>query len=221
MEEIMVLLFSGGIDSYVAYHYLNKPQTVYFDVYSRYTSKEVDVVRELVPKTIIDYSLDLHDREYGEKAYIPFRNLLFACQAVKYSDTVVIAGVADDMVSDKNEAIFLEFSNLLTKLEGRPIDVMSPFWKMTKSQVVKWYMENIGDDNLLNTISCYSKEDTRYCGKCPSCFRKWIALRTNGLRLDFYNEELIDQYYKAALEEKYIPERNESIIREIDAWRSQ
>ena len=108
-SDSIVLLFSGGIDSFVAYHYLgcsegyNRIKTVFFHAQTRYTNKEIEVVKRLIPNTIIDYSLNLKDREYGEKAYIPFRNLLFFLQAVKYSDHVVVAGVADDQVSDKNE----------------------------------------------------------------------------------------------------------------------
>lgn len=217
----MILLFSGGIDSFVAYHYLNKPQTVYFDLRNRYAEREKIVIKNLIPTTIIDSSLNLHDREYGEKAYIPFRNLLLACQAARYSDVIVIAGLADDKVSDKNEAIFEEFSNLLSKLERRSIRVISPFWNMTKEQVVKWYVKNIGDNRLLETISCYNSDDqSNYCGICPSCFRKWCALRASGYDLKFYNKYLMDQYYKDALDNKYTDDRCSSIIKEIDAYRS-
>ncbi len=216
----MILLFSGGIDSFVAYHYLNKPQTVYFDLHTRYAEKEKLVVKKLIPSTIIDNSLNLHDREYGDKAYVPFRNLLLACQAAKYSDSIVIAGVADDQVSDKNEEIFHSFSMLLSKLENKNIVVWSPFWKFTKEKVVKWYVDNIGDDLLLETVSCYSASNEIYCGACPSCFRKWCALRANGYDLKFHNDVLMQQYYADAVNNKYIKERCLSIIREVDAYRS-
>lgn len=217
----MILLFSGGIDSFVAWHFLGRPPTLYFNLRSRYSEKEMKVVMKLIPSTIIDESLDLSSRECGEKAYIPFRNLLLACQAVKYSDTVVIAGVADDDVSDKNEQIFLKFSHLLSELEGRCIDIISPFWGMTKEKVVRWYKDNIGDEIILQTISCYSTERTTYCGACPSCFRKWVALRSNGYDLNFYNDSLMQKYYESALSGKYIDERNLAIEREIDAYRSR
>ncbi len=215
----MVLLFSGGIDSFVAYHYLNKPQTVYFDLHTRYTEKEKIVVKKLIPSTIIDDSLNLQSREYGDKAYVPFRNLLLACQAVKYSDEVVIAGLKDDKVSDKNELAFQKFSTLLSELENRNIVIQSPFWKFTKEKVVKWYVDNIGDDLLLKTISCYSPGSENYCGACPSCFRKWCALRANGYDLKFHNDVLMQQYYADAVNNKYIKERCLSIIREVDAYK--
>ena len=76
----MILLFSGGVDSYVAWYYLGKPKTVYFNVQSRYSRRELGVVKRLIPDTIIDNSLNFSDREVGDKAYIPFRNLILACQ---------------------------------------------------------------------------------------------------------------------------------------------
>jgi 7-cyano-7-deazaguanine synthase len=213
-EKIMILLFSGGIDSFVAYHYLGRPQTVYFDLGTPYTQKEIKVIQELIPETIIDNSLNLGSRQIGDKAYVPFRNLYLAMLAVKYDDTIVIAGVKDDDVSDKNEPIFEKFSELLSELEGREINIISPFWVMTKEDVVEWYLENHpNDDLLLKTVSCYSKEDTNYCGMCPSCFRKWCALKANGINLDFFNESLLKEYRQKALEGHYIPERNELIIK--------
>jgi len=214
----MILLFSGGIDSYVAYHYLNKPQTVYFDLGTPYSSKEIMVIQKLIPSTIIDYSLNLGSRQIGEKAYIPFRNLYLAMLAAKYDDTIVIAGVKDDDVSDKNEQIFQKFSYLLSELEDRPIQVMSPFWNMTKEEVIAWYLQRYTADNLLKTVSCYSQEDTIYCGRCPSCFRKWCALKANNIDLDFYNKPLMKEYYEKALAGNYIPERNKLIIKLVEEY---
>lgn len=214
MKEKMILLFSGGIDSYAAWHYLNKPQTLYIDAKTKYSEKEIKVVRRLVPDTLIDTSLDLHDREQGEKAYVPFRNLLFACLAAKYSDTIVIAGVKDDVVSDKNEKIFGQFTKLLSKLENRDIRVESPFWDMTKSEVVEWFLKTVPGARYLihETTSCYHPTKT-YCGACPSCFRKWCALWDNGLKTDFFDKELMYDYYKAAKSGKYDRKRNKSIIK--------
>lgn len=220
-NDSCILLFSGGIDSFVAWHYLGHPQTLFFYARTRYSNKEFKIVKELIPNTIIDQSLDLHDREYGEKAYIPFRNLIFFLQATKYSDHIVLAGVADDQVSDKNEKAFKDFSRLAFKLEGRPVKLTSPFWKMTKKQVIQWYLNNIGDvPTLLKTTSCYHPAG-HYCGRCPSCFRKWCALWANKIYLEFSNQELMDQYLQSANAKKYLPERNQDIVEAVNAYRSR
>ncbi len=219
-----VLLFSGGVDSYIAWHYLGKPKTVYFNLKNRYWQNELVAVRTLIPNTIIDNTLDLSDREFKTpNAYIPFRNLLLACQAVKYSDRIVIAGLKDDKVSDKNEKAFKKFSYIMSELEGRKITVTSPFWNITKEEAVHWYLnKELSKDRLMETFSCYTSifeegHAANYCGMCPACFRKWVAFSRNGIHdLDFYNEELMEEYLQKALSEEYIASRNLAIIKTIE-----
>jgi len=214
----MVLCFSGGVDSYVAYHYLEYPPTVYFPTGSVYESKEIAVVKQLVPNTELDFSFNLGKWETGDKAYIPYRNLLFAAAASRYDNEVVIAGIKGDNVSDKNEEIFTEFSEMLSKLEGRNIKVTSPFWNYTKDEIVDWYLTNgLPIENLLKTVSCYSKLSDNYCGYCPSCFRKWCAFTNNGILIPFRNLELAVTYYKTAKKgDYYDEERNKSIIKAVE-----
>ena len=212
-----ILLFSGGIDSFIAWHYLGKPQTVYFDLKTKYSKKEIKVVQSLIPNTIIDDSLDFSKRERGINAYVPFRNLLLAAQAVHYSDTIIIAGIEDDNVSDKNPEAFLQFSNLLTSLENRPIKILSPFWNFSKTEIVNWYLHtNHSITDLMGTISCYSEAEENYCGKCPSCFRKWVSFTLNGIFLPYYNKALLDTYLQKAKNHVYTEKRNKDIQKAIE-----
>lgn len=211
----MILLLSGGIDSFVAYHYLNKPKTVYFNLGTPYTEKEIKVVKQMDPSIIIDNSLvELGKTQIGDKAYIPYRNLYLAMRASQYDNDVVIAGIKGDDVSDKNESIFKLFSNMLSHLERRAITVTSPFWEMTKEQIVAWYLENKPStiDLFSGTVSCYSEKEETYCGECPCCFRKWAALVNNGFDIPFHNPHLMDDYKQSAEEGRYVPERNEAIL---------
>jgi 7-cyano-7-deazaguanine synthase len=217
----MILLFSGGVDSYVAYHFLKKPQTVYFDLNTPYSQKEIRVVKDLIPKTIIEKVMDFSTRQEGDKAFIPYRNIHLAMLANKYSDNIVIAGLKDDKVNDKNETVFRQLSYLMTDMNNRHIWVNSPFWGLTKEDVVRWFLDNGGTkEKLLKTISCYSSEDTIYCGKCPACFRKFIAFRANGIyALQFINEDLMKDYLKKAEEgTHYIAERNKTIIKVLKEY---
>jgi len=213
----MILLFSGGIDSYVAYHYLNKPKTVYFNLNSRYSEKEIPVVKKLIPSTIIEKNLDLREREQAS-AIIPYRNLHLALLANHYSDTIVIAGLKDDVAEDKNQTIFKHFSDLMSKMGHRQIKVMSPFWHLTKAEIVGWFLKNGGTkEQLLSTISCYSETSLLYCGTCAACFRKWCALQANGItELEFKNDALMKEYYHKALNgTHYDRSRNLNIIKQV------
>lgn len=217
-----ILLFSGGIDSYIAYHFLNKPQTLYFNIRNRYWKHEIQAVTSLIPSTIIDTSLDLSDRETGENAYIPARNLLFAIQALKYSDRIIIAGLRDDMVSDKNAAIFDKWSSMLSEMEGREIIIHSPFFHVCKSDIVHWFKVAHPDklNDLVNrTMSCYTP-DMFYCGTCRACFRKWCALTVNEIPCPpFHNIKLAKEYYRKANSRFYDDQRNYDIIKAIETTK--
>ena len=220
----MILLFSGGLDSFIAYHYLGKPATVYFDLNTPYTTKEIKVVQKLIPNTVVEKVIDFSTRQIGKNAYVPYRNLHLALLANKYSNLIVMAGLADDKVNDKNEKVFRQFSYLMSDMMEKTITVMSPFWKMTKEQVVGWYLNIYQGDpkDLLNTISCYSPTKKTYCGSCPACFRRWCALRANGIDvLPFHNLELLQEYLQKAKEGRhYISERNATIIKEVERYLS-
>lgn len=221
-----ILLFSGGIDSYVAWYYLGQPKTVYFDLNTPYTKNEIAVIRNLIPTTIIEKVIDFSTRQEGEHAYVPYRNLHLALLANRYSDTIVIAGLKDDKVNDKNEKVFRQFSYLMSDMMERKIVVMSPFWNMTKEQVVSWFLNVYGGykEDLLQTISCYtprvSSAIPNYCGECPACFRKFVALRANGIgNLPFHNYNLMREYLdKAVAGNVYIPERNKTIIQVLENY---
>lgn len=208
-----ILCFSAGIDSFVAWYFLRKPQTVFFDCGSRYSEKEKEVVLKLIPNTIIDRTLDFSDKEIGEKAYVPYRNLMFAIQAAKYGDEIYIAGLKDDMVSDKTPEAFTSIEKTMNLIEKNQVTLSSPFWGMTKSEVIHWFLIHYPDEKneLLKTVSCYHPSK-KYCGACPSCFRKFVALYVNGIVLDWCNINLALEYYTNALNGKYDSQRNQDII---------
>lgn len=232
MDNNRILLFSGGLDSYIAWHWLGKPQTVYFDLGTPYSSYEIKVIKELIPTTIIDSSLNLASRQMldSDTAFIPMRNLYLAMLACKYGEEIIICGLKDDNVGDKTPQAFARFTVSLSALNNRQIKVTSPFWGMTKADIVKWYLETYQGDKakLLETISCYTPSlDTkafrlnkRYCGKCRCCFRKWNALFVNGIELPFYNLRLMAEYLDKAQHNDYITERNVSIKKAVSeyAW---
>jgi len=144
------------------------------------------------------------------------RNLLMASIASNYASNVVIAGVKDDHVSDKNPAAFNKMSKFLSETSNKKINIISPFWKITKSEVVKWFLNNIqfSREIIHKSTSCYSNKS--YCGKCPSCFRKACALWDNGIPLLFYNNKMMENYYLKALDLKYEESRCKSIIKFVE-----
>ena len=191
-----VLCISGGVDSLIAWFYEGKPKAVYFDLGTKYTQKEIDCLfslSQLIPdfNPIIDHSLHSFGQlESGRTAFIPQRNMLFAtiC-AAKYGDDIIIGGIKGDNVCDKNPAAFETMSHCLTVTGDKIVNVRSPFWDMTKPSIISWFIDNIPDAlNILKaSVSCYGGSEGS-CGVCPSCIRKWFALKYLGIDCDDWFE---------------------------------
>lgn len=209
-----ILCFSGGLDSVIAWYFLGKPKCIYFDC-SNYSEAEKRSVQAINPDCIISKALDFREFEKGQNAYIPHRNIMMAAVASNYGSNVIIAGVMDDQIQDKNQEAFSLMSEVLSKTSKKPVKVTSPFWSSTKSNIVSWFLNNVkyAKDVINVSTSCYNNE--QYCGHCSSCFRKACALWDNGIRLSFTDINLVIDYYEKAQRGQYSKERNESIIKYV------
>ena len=215
-----ILCLSGGLDSIIAWYFLGKPKTIFFNTGS-YSTAEEEIVKKLVPDTIIDHSLSFANIDTDKNAFIPNRNLLFAARAAAYAKTVYIAGVKDDQVGDKNETAFYAMSNVLCTINpGEEFAIKSPFWGRTKAEIVHWFLINIeGAKKIIDiSLSCYTPINGKECLSCPSCFRKWNALWENGIQYKFLDVGLMKEYLEKACARQYNQERNISIIKCVRAY---
>ncbi len=184
----MILLFSGGLDSYIAWHYLHKPKTLYVDLGHRYAAHEVEVVKRLVPDTIIDTRLNLADQEEKD-ANIPLRNVYLTMIASHYDDDIILVVQKGEMdIPDRSVRFFNEFSVFLSAMLKKTKTLTTPFFLMTKTAMVTWYL-NVGlDPNiLLSTRSCYSPGELP-CGNCSACFRRWVAFINNDMSEEYESD---------------------------------
>jgi 7-cyano-7-deazaguanine synthase in queuosine biosynthesis len=213
-----VLLFSGGVDSFIAYHYLEIEGIDVFPLYinydGRYCKKEYAAVKSLISGVSIDWStLRLSHLEKGSKAFIKNRNAYLALVASNYAKNIAIAGMGDDNVGDKTPEAFKAMETLLTTINpGETYKVYSPFFRREKIDILEWYLENIGDvDSLLKTVSCYSPNET-FCGICPACFRKFCAFSYVDIHVpEFRNKALVKRYLADVDDGKYSNKRAASI----------
>ena len=232
MLEKEILCVSGGVDSTIAWFYLNEPQPLYCKLGHRYEKKELECLKNLerkIPefKPIYANNLKLGNWEYGENAYIPMRNLFLAMNAVLHGGTkIYIVGVKGDKVEDKSPEAFQVMSftlNFIRKPIEERVSIESPFWNLTKSDIVKWFINKKGKDFakdiLYTSVSCYDDEINGQCGRCPACFRKFIALEVSGIEcLDLFENNIlqwegIEGYKKRLRSGYYDPQRSNEIKR--------
>ena len=219
-----VLLFSAGLDSFPAWHFLGKPPALYFDSGHYGRQQEIDTVQALAAANDMDLAisdeLDLSAWATPQGDLIPFRNVLFALLAGLRADVIWCVGVKGDRTADKSPEAFARMSELLTEFAGRPVRVDSPFWDKTKTEIVAWYLTaGLPVDALLQTFSCATPGDRfEHCGQCPSCLRRWIALVNNGITWQFAHDpwmwDRVASYYVPAMAEgRYPPHRVEEFER--------
>lgn len=215
-----ILLFSGGLDSYIAYFYLNRPTCLFLDMKHKYSKIERDTVLNLqdyMKNELIfdDYTLNLEKWEQTD-SIIPLRNIYMAMVATNYASNIWIVGVEGDHTQDKSPFAFAKMSKFLSYFCERPIYVDSPFWNMTKTEHVAWYKkEGYSLSELKKTYSCFSSSRI-HCGHCPSCFRRWIAMYNNDIEENYQNNpldwELIPDYIERMKHNQYSKRRAEEFF---------
>lgn len=202
------LLYSGGVDSLIAWYMLNKPDTLYVDLGHRYAWKERIAIRRLPPKPLI---VESNYGRYFEKAdaHIPGRNLLLAMYAAAkgYDEIYLVAQKGEQGLPDRSIVFFNQATSVLSWHFEREIHMRNPAKAMYKHEMIKWYLsEGLPASDLLSTVSCYSENRGSYetcngrggwydhCGQCPACLRKYVALTYNGVECEHIFEGDVESW---------------------------
>lgn len=193
-----VLLYSGGMDSYII-NYLWKPDVLLYIDYG--IPQNAEEIKRLPKETIIK-EVDLSEYMEGDgKNTIPLRNLLFASIGINYGDVVAIGGVKDDLHYDKTRRFAWKttrlFNSVLKREDSkRKVKIVVPYRKYTKEQLLRLYVESGGSLSRLmsDTWSCYApKKNGKPCGKCNPCNRRREAIE--GVQNNDYEYPRYHHYY--------------------------
>jgi len=209
-----VLLYSGGMDSFIAWHYLGKPKTVFVRLGHKYQKKEFDSVFATIPDTFVTKVFPYGIFE-GEDATIPARNLFLAMIGAQYGNRIWLVVQKDETsIPDRTPKFFTDGSEILSTLLERKIELASPFWDLDKTDMVKWYLDHVGDvGSLLDTVGCYGVGGRfQHCGDCSACFRRYVALANNGIDPGYTLSERIKGEYRGKMDH-YSEERQARMAR--------
>ncbi len=228
-----VLLYSGGLDSYIAYFYLRdtfdyNPKLLYVPLGHRYQQQEIDAIHRTTEymddkHVLFDSTLAL-GRWEEDNAHIPLRNSFLAHTAALYgADRIwLITQEGETDLPDRSFSGYLRMSELLTVLSMREVKVDTPFWTMSKVDMVKWYKEQgLPIPGLLKTHSCYAAgRGKKPCGNCGACFRRFIAFYLNDIKEEYelhpLETNLAKDYLRRARLGQYAGKRGKEIL---DAFR--
>lgn len=179
------LLFSGGLDSFALWHLLGRPQAVYVKLGHAYQNNEIETINRLgMSRDVLFLDGPNVGATEQQDGHIPQRNLLLAATvaAMLQPETIYIGALLGETSRDKSGRFLHDSSRLLSWLE-RPVHVEAPSRRMTKTQLVRRLLDFDPCllDGLRNTVSCYGTKSGR-CGRCMSCFRRWVAMSNNGIK---------------------------------------
>lgn len=231
-----LLLFSGGIDSLVGYFYLNRPSCLYVALRHRYMLKEYRAVSRIQFRLgndlTISKNLDLKDSEKFDST-IPLRNALLlsiASEFIVNKDDYdkyyiyLIVQKGEVSIPDRKPEFFEEISKFLSFLWEKEVVCTSPFFEMTKSDVIKWYLDNVGNIDLLKeTVGCFS-EGYGNCGLCQSCLRRAVSLYYNNIEcLDWFVNDVrknpfIPEYINKMKKGLYDEQRTKETLSVFEKW---
>jgi 7-cyano-7-deazaguanine synthase in queuosine biosynthesis len=194
-----VLLSSGGMDSWLLAHEpaLEGAIHVFVDVAQKYVDKEMRSAMLLAEELNATFEYvegpDLGQYEHST-GIIPFRNAQMIMLAALYGQQIYFGVIADEINSDKS----VEFVDAMQSVlnishraqywtHGKNYKILTPFRQYTKSDLVRRFIANGGSmEKLLTSVSCYDAAE-QHCGRCASCFKRWVAL-VNALEVDNWQE---------------------------------
>jgi len=197
---ISILLYSGGLDSYIL-NKLYKPDVLlYIDMGFEYQKVEKYLFNKLPlekysqVKIIHSLSLPL----VNENGHVPLRNVFFLQLASFYGEIIYLGALKGETSRDKSKQfaknmqkmLNYQLNDLLSGKLRKKIEIKFPFLKYTKTQILKKYIDLGYDINDLKqyTVSCYNGIR---CGNCMSCFRRYIAEINNDIVMNYRQDPIL------------------------------
>lgn len=190
-----VLLYSGGVDSWLI-DKISKPDIkLFFDIGTDSCKGEI---KRLSSDVIIDKTLSgLGNLENGDNFIVPLRNLFFIARAAEYGDHIILGTNKTDIHNDKMPEFADKVQDVLNfyygpSLDGfcedRNITVDFSYKQYDRKQLCELYLNNGGsvEDAINDSFSCYTpiitETEVKECYNCRPCFRKMMGFYVNGVK---------------------------------------
>lgn len=206
-QRHVFLPWSGGLDSttslLIALESSVKVTTVNFNYGQSYYEKEKVVIETLINKINEHYDtslwvnhlsvdiswLDSETKKHfgGEWGHIfPVRNYILLSEVFSFAKKVTFSEIWFSCVQgeigysggDKSIVFLNETQKQFIK---ENVLLIMPLIGMGKSDIVRWAMQyGHRYDIIKRTISCFSGDGEKHCGKCMSCFNRAVGFNSAG-----------------------------------------
>lgn len=172
------MLYSAGIDSYATWHllWLNG---IFFKCQGT-QKKELEYIKKLNADFPNAVQVINQGKLYGERldGYVPYRNLFFLLWANSiYPDKNIVINQTLEWQTDKNRKFYQEVEKMFKNLNGSNAKILTPFENLTKSELIELCLKHPSGLNFEKySYSCLAGGEI-HCGKCSSCYNRYIAFR--------------------------------------------
>lgn len=183
-----VLLFSGGLDSYIAAKLWEPDVLLYCAIGHRYQQKELEAIERTGLSVRVDHRLQLGDLERDD-AIIPLRNLYLIAIASHYGQRIGIGALKGEVNPDKSPKFRRQTEKVLQTCyaasywsAGTKHAIEYPVGKFSKAGLIREFIKrgNHWSELTTRTRSCYSTTKLP-CGHCSACVKRYIAMQLNGI----------------------------------------
>lgn len=203
-----VLLYSGGMDSWLMNHLWEPDVRLYVDMNTQYSQDEI----KRLPNDAVIERFDLLKWERHDKI-IPLRNLYLVMVASYYGEHILIGATAGDRVLDKTVEFAEQASGLLSYLwqkqhwtNERKIKISVEFKGYTKTALLAEYLNQGGNIKKAfeESFSCYfPKQDGTPCWNCKPCARKYVAFKANGFDKNLMTLQQVEKFIDKSRYDEY------------------
>lgn len=200
-----ILLYSGGVDSWLINQIWEPDMRVYVDLGTDYGKEEIELFKknnedvQVIPFDLSEYEL--------EDKFIPLRNLyliMLACNITDFEDVEICLGATvADRSYDKSMEFLEKTENLLNYMytpyisqpHSKKIKIVKEFKNKSKKELLAMYLEKGGDiEKAFNeSYGSFKKDMTEW--ECKKFYRKYVAFKLNGYSFPQYVDERMFTYF--------------------------
>lgn len=197
-----VLLYSGGMDSWLIRKLWKPDLCLYVDMKTEYS----EIEKSRLPEDVKVVELALQQFSLPN-SIIPLRNLylfMTACNVTEFEDAQICLGALNgDRINDKTKKFVDLLNPLLQYLyepqqsqPGKNVEVVLPYKDMSKRELLNEYVSQGGilREVWENSFSCYHPVNNRPCLNCKACFRKAIPFIVAGMEFKTEEKEAIKKF---------------------------
>lgn len=191
-----VLLYSGGMDSWLIDKIWKPDYKFYINMGTEYSEEEISRLPEDVK--VVDFTL--LNKYILPNSIIPLRNAylyMIAANETGFEDVEICIGALNgDRINDKSQEFADKLDDLMKFLyqeqqsqPGRDIKISMPFKDKSKRELCEMYAAQGGTLREIyeKSFTCYHPVDGKECLSCKACFRKAIPFIVAGM--EFKEEE--------------------------------